>query len=225
MHSFFSWQHAVLKSKLEPTTKLVCHTIGCHMALDGSGCFPSYALIAEESGLSRSTVMDHVKKAVVAGFLVMERRERENGSQSTNIYRPAVPGVVREPDQGSPGARLGVVREPDAHNTSFLTTQFNTPPVAPPAPSKFGVFWNSYPLKVGKPKALSSWNAQKLDAVAGNVLAGLERWKASSPWKRDGGKFIPHPTTFLNQRRWEDCPEPERALNPHAPVPGEPIPF
>jgi hypothetical protein len=32
--AYFNWQEAILKSKLEPTTKLVCHTICCHMAAD-----------------------------------------------------------------------------------------------------------------------------------------------------------------------------------------------
>ncbi|MGO6851629.1 helix-turn-helix domain-containing protein [Rhizobium beringeri] len=92
MTAFFSWQHAIRSSKLESTTKLVCYTIWSHMASDGTGCFPSYALIADESGLSRRCVIDHVDKAEKAGFLVIDARQRENGSASSNVYRPTMPG-------------------------------------------------------------------------------------------------------------------------------------
>lgn len=36
------------------------------------------------------------------------------------------------------------------------------------------------------------------------ILAAL-RWQAlSEQWQRDGGQFIPHPATYLNQGRWKD---------------------
>ena len=36
------------------------------------------------------------------------------------------------------------------------------------------------------------------------MLAALERQKQSSQWIKNGGEFIPYPTTWLNKRRWED---------------------
>ena len=36
------------------------------------------------------------------------------------------------------------------------------------------------------------------------ILAGVERDKGSEQWTRDGGRFVPHPATWLNGRRWED---------------------
>jgi len=96
MSGFFSWQHAIRSSKLESTTKLVCYTIWSHMASDGTGCFPSYALIANESGLSRRAVIYHVEKAAIAGFLEIDARLRDNGSASSNMYRPTMPLGVHE---------------------------------------------------------------------------------------------------------------------------------
>lgn len=62
-----------------------------------------------------------------------------------------------------------------------------------------------YPNKVGKPKAQSAWRRLKFtEKVA--VIASLPAWKDCRQWVRDGGQFIPHPTTFLNQRRWGDDP-------------------
>jgi len=36
------------------------------------------------------------------------------------------------------------------------------------------------------------------------ILHALELQKKSDPWTRDGGKFIPYPTTWINGSRWDD---------------------
>lgn len=136
MNAFFSWQHAVRASKLESTTKLVCYTIWSHMASDGTGCFPSYALIAEESGLSRRSVIEHVQKAAEAGFLSIEHRDRENGSRSSNLYQPCMPGVVNVVHQGGEPAAPGVVNVVHPPNKPILTDQVSNPPVSPLQPER-----------------------------------------------------------------------------------------
>ena len=40
------------------------------------------------------------------------------------------------------------------------------------------------------------------------ILAALQRHKKFAKWTKDGGEYIPHPTTWLNGRRWEDELEP-----------------
>lgn len=68
----------------------------------------------------------------------------------------------------------------------------------------FDEFWQTYPRKVGKPDASKAWMRVVPDRAA--IIQGLDAWKKSSEWLKDGGRFIPHPSTFLNQRRWEDKP-------------------
>ena len=36
------------------------------------------------------------------------------------------------------------------------------------------------------------------------LLTAIEKQKESAQWSKDNGQFIPHPTTWLNGRRWED---------------------
>ena len=36
------------------------------------------------------------------------------------------------------------------------------------------------------------------------MITAIERWEQTEQWKDNGGRFIPHPATWLNQRRWED---------------------
>jgi hypothetical protein len=66
----------------------------------------------------------------------------------------------------------------------------------------FEEFWKAYPRKVGKGAALASWRKAKppLDAV----LTAIRKARQSPDWLKDRGAFIPHPSTWLNQSRWED---------------------
>ena len=38
-------------------------------------------------------------------------------------------------------------------------------------------------------------------------MASLEWWKKQQTWTKDGGKYIPHPATWLNRGNWEDSKE------------------
>ena len=72
----------------------------------------------------------------------------------------------------------------------------------------FGVFWKAYPKKVGKGDARKAWAKKKppLD----EVLLTLEWQKASDQRTKDDGQYIPNPSTYINQDRWEDEPPPRR---------------
>lgn len=69
----------------------------------------------------------------------------------------------------------------------------------------FDEFWQAYPRKIAKASALKSWRKIRPNAeLSETVMDALAKQKDSDAWKRDGGKFIPHPATWLNGRRWED---------------------
>ncbi|HJY46672.1 MAG TPA: hypothetical protein VJ301_18810, partial [Propionibacteriaceae bacterium] len=78
-----------------------------------------------------------------------------------------------------------------------------SPPVVPPE-GDFDRFWKQYPKKVGKGAALRAWQTHARSTPLETILSALA---AQAGWLgRDGGKFIPNPATWLNQRRWEDQP-------------------
>lgn len=72
---------------------------------------------------------------------------------------------------------------------------------------RFDEFWKAYPRKVGKEAARKSWiKISPTNGTFEKILAAL-RWQINSPdWKKERGQFIPHPSTYLNQGRWEDEP-------------------
>ena len=68
----------------------------------------------------------------------------------------------------------------------------------------FARFWSAYPKKAAKPAAIKAFKAQKVNGEIGNILDDIARKAASDDWTKDGGKYVPNPATYLNQRRWED---------------------
>ena len=74
-----------------------------------------------------------------------------------------------------------------------------------PSAAAFDRFWGAYPRRQGKEAARKAWaKIRPDDALLAEMLAALERQRASDQWRRDGGQFIPYPATWLNGRRWED---------------------
>lgn len=67
----------------------------------------------------------------------------------------------------------------------------------------FEVWWAAAPKKVGKLKARKAYAAARKLATAETLLAAITAF-AASPKAR--GEFCPHPTTWLNEGRWEDDP-------------------
>lgn len=83
----------------------------------------------------------------------------------------------------------------------------NTPLTPRWGDDSFDRFWAAYPRKVGKGAAVKSWaRIKKPGEVLTTILAALKWQTRSEQWTRDGGQYIPHPATYLNQRRWEDEP-------------------
>lgn len=70
---------------------------------------------------------------------------------------------------------------------------------------EFISFWKEYPKKTGKGEAYRIWKKLKVSAsLSEKIIASVESHTQSKDWKKEDGRFIPLPATFLNQRRWED---------------------
>lgn len=68
----------------------------------------------------------------------------------------------------------------------------------------FNAFWEVYPRRVSKQMAWKAW--QKLGdtrALCDIIIADVKR-RVDGEWNGKDIQYIPHPSTYLNQRRWED---------------------
>ena len=81
------------------------------------------------------------------------------------------------------------------------------PPKSPTGdeyPAEFAAFWSAYPNKKAKGDAYQVWRRLKPRPGLVVLLAALERQRASPEWVKDGGRYIPHPATWLRRGQWED---------------------
>jgi len=65
-------------------------------------------------------------------------------------------------------------------------------------------FWESYPRKEAKDEAFKSFSKYADLPPVEEIVAKVEQFKLCEKWRKDGGKYVPMPTTWLNQRRWKD---------------------
>lgn len=69
----------------------------------------------------------------------------------------------------------------------------------------FDKFWKAYPKKVGKDAARMAWRKRNPDArLVDEMVQALEQHGRYDQWKRDNGRYIPNPATWLNEGRWMD---------------------
>ena len=68
---------------------------------------------------------------------------------------------------------------------------------------EFEKIWSVYPRHDGKAEAQKAFDKLKpSEELITAMLSAIA--KQTEKWRNDGGKFIPHCSTWLNQRRWED---------------------
>lgn len=102
------------------------------------------------------------------------------------------------------------VNENENVNDKLETKTGTCPSGASVAQDDFDRFWSVYPRRVGKQDALKAWKKLKPDAeLVDQIVAGVERWKLTDQWTKDGGGFICYPATFLRGRRWEEDDKPD----------------
>lgn len=84
-------------------------------------------------------------------------------------------------------------------------------PQPPEGGGLFDEFWQAYPRKVGKDAARKAFDRRKVSRVVlEQMISAIESQRNSAQWLRDGGQYIPHPATWVNEGRWQDEEAPVR---------------
>lgn len=76
----------VYKSKLPSRAKQIMFYLINRANAEGT-CFPSVKTIASDCGVSERTIQRNMNILVEQGFIIKEERYRDNGGQSSNLYR------------------------------------------------------------------------------------------------------------------------------------------
>jgi hypothetical protein len=108
----------------------------------------------------------------------------------------------------------------DPSSSSYATKKEKSKKKKPGSfPEGFLDFWMAYPKKKGKRAAFNAWERAKKNGLPDSeqLLLIIEKHVASSDWGKDNGKFIPNPSTWLNQGRWDDEINHDSGSGPGAP--------
>lgn len=71
--------------------------------------------------------------------------------------------------------------------------------------SQFEKFYKNYPKKVKKQEVKKWFKKNKPSSeLFSSIMNRLEQFRGSVDWLKDNGQYIPYPSTWLNQKRWED---------------------
>ena len=73
----------------------------------------------------------------------------------------------------------------------------------------FERFWEAYPRKEGKGYAFECFKRARKESNADVdiMIEAINLYKQTEQWQEQNGKYIPQPSTWLNQKRWEDSPK------------------
>ena len=184
-------------------------------------CWPGMEVIAKRICLSRSQAQRVIHSLINEGVVSVignvyggapgsTRRyqinlQRLTGSIGATGSTDAAEGSHLCGDRGRTHATQTVI-EP-----SLTTTSCSTGVLMPAKQDRsmsemmFEQFWQYYPKKVGKKKAQDEFDKCKPDAeLLAKMLASVSIQSQSVQWTKEARQFIPHPATWIHQKRWLD---------------------
>lgn len=154
---------------------------------------------------------------------LLEKREKDRARKNTPKKSEPIPQEFQGNSNGT-NAETDGIRE-DSSVTVPNSTIHNNKDIPPSPPQgeetspvqekQFSEFWTEYPKKAGKKAARKEW--EKISPPAelfSRIIRAVKTAKTSEQWKREKGRYIPEPSTWLKEERWDDeippGSEPER---------------
>jgi hypothetical protein len=211
----FNWVKCVMKDDSLPSpARHLALYYSTFMNMNQDVAWPSLNRIMSETGYTKPTVIKHNEILSEKGWLKIE----PGGPEKTNKYQISFPSkveevvkeinhypnrVVKEINQGGKGDLPGVVKEVYPNNNSNNNLN-NNKRICASADARFPDFWSAWPkgYKKAKPKCLQIWKRKKLDGKADALIADVsDRLGRDENWRQG---YIPNPSTYLNQERWND---------------------
>jgi hypothetical protein len=186
------------------------------LASKNEGLLPPPADISFALRLSAGTTTDVLSKLLKAGLLERKSGIYQPHNWNKRQYKSDVSTdrvrAFRERfrnvsglDSETVSAAVSETRSDTDSDTEDRSE--SNPPIVPPLGDGFEDFWKSYPRKIGKGAAKRVWERiHPVNGLREKIAAAVAEAKMSDQWRRDNGQYIPHPSTWLNQGRWDDEP-------------------
>jgi len=188
-------------------------------------CFASLETLAKKLNWGEFKVRSNIKKILTRKWIIKAGTVRgktrpvnaykvvDLWKLNTNFYTKKIKvhstvSSKKKKDRGSQHGKIGadstVEEEPiikKIQNTNDNDLSF--PKLLKKYPN-FDIFYSAYPRKVSGRLALKTFKNLKPNyKLLEIILEDIKYRKTTSAWKGDI-EYIPHPSTYLNRKRWED---------------------
>jgi hypothetical protein len=206
----------VWRTDLATIEKMVLLVIADHASDDGTEAWPSQATIAAKASISIRTVQRAVNSLVENGYLWMQkgaggsatcREDRRPHKYTINIKRLRGDTESARDERGDNESDNGATL---ATPTGRLSRPMNHPNKPSNETPEFDLFWEQYPIKVGKAAAKKAWDKAVKVESPDVIIQGAIRY-ATDPNRHPS--FTAHASTWLNAHRWNDSPLPQRVFS------------
>lgn len=179
---------------------------------DAGHAFPSMAGLADKACITERGARKVMRRLEAGGWvktaigggrggksryqILTENPERDTGNDKPGMTNP-------EHESTKPGTGVHKTRNSGSPEPSYNHQEpsLRRTPLTSPRDG-FDEFWLAYPRKVGKDAARAAWAKAVKRAPVGEIISGLHGFCVSA--RGADTQFIPHPSTWLNQGRWQD---------------------
>ncbi len=178
--------------------KLVLLMLANHCNDHTKQCNPSQKLLAEECSMGLSTLKRHLSDLEVGGYIETVNVFKDN-IQRPNQY---LLKFSSSQNRATPPSGLGYPPSPNRATEPEFKNRIE--PTVRQGDHLFDNFWKAYPKKTNKEFAKRVFARLRVDqALLDKILHSLNI-QTRTVWKDKDAQYIPHPSTWLNGKRWED---------------------
>jgi hypothetical protein len=177
--------------------------------------------LKKQKKLGRDGVYKCLEAIINAGYA--RREKNKDGTVSWFVFDEKQKPNPEKPEKAKDSQIRNSrnTENPDPENPTLINTEYkqilskeitNTDSCANAqsgnvkTPNGFDEFWKVYPKKRSKETAIKAWKKLKPDEQLQKqiidfvVLAKTQDFD----WVKDDGRYIPYPSKFLNEKRWDD---------------------
>lgn len=180
------------------------------MLKDGLWFFLTHESQMEQTGMSEKAIRRCKRAFIDTGIISVQKF----GIPAKEFYKVDMFRLINQVGLDLPERegldlpeREGLLKENKDKENKAVKTASSTD--ATLTASMFEKFWKLYPRKLSKGKALTAWERlcrkpSKERPTWGAVKLALIQQRKTDQWKSKD--FVPHPATWINQKRWLDDP-------------------
>lgn len=169
--------------------------------------WPSINRLAKESSISARNVVTCIKRLADLGYLTIDSGSFTRSNRYKPTFKATESGFSTEAEFSTDPEFTKVLKPTSSHllkPASNKHTHRTSLKNLPSNSTRFADFWQAYPRKVGdKRRAERIWIQKNLDSLADSLISNVKE-RAAEDGQWENPTFIPHPTTYLNQERWND---------------------